>query len=110
LRKAASLNPDSSQAHNDLAWWLLTQGRAKEALPIANRALDLSPGEPAIIDTLASVAAGMGKCAEALVLQRRALALVAPDSNGAQAFRKKVDQYQAQCGTAVPAAASTVPR
>lgn len=110
LRKAVSLNPDSSQAHNDLAWLLVTQGKAKEALPIANRALDLSPGAPAIIDTLASVAAGMGKCAEALVLQRRALALVEADSNSAQAFRKKMGEYQAQCGTAVPAAASTVPR
>jgi tetratricopeptide (TPR) repeat protein len=109
FRKAVALNPDNSEAHNNLAWLLVTQGRAKEALPIANRALDLSPGAPAIIDTLASVAAAVGKCADAVVLERRAAELAPPKSNMAQALRKKAVDYQSRCGAAVPAAATNVP-
>ncbi|HYV65746.1 MAG TPA: hypothetical protein VE964_05860, partial [Myxococcales bacterium] len=88
FRKAVALNPDSSWANNDLAWHLLSHGRAKEALPFANRALDLIPASANSIDTLAAVAAAVGKCNEALVLQRRAVSMLSPKATGVEGFRK----------------------
>lgn len=107
FRKAVALNADNSQGQNGLAWLLVTQGRAKEALPIANRALDLAPGNPAIIDTLAMVAASLGKCNEALVLERRAVSMVPAKSEMELGFRKRITQFESECGKAVPAAATT---
>lgn len=108
-RKAVALNPDSSWANNDLAWHLLSRGKAKEALPFANRALDLVPASAASIDTLAAVAAALGKCSEALVLQRRAVSMVSPKEGTAEPLRKRLVDYEARCGSAAPAAASIVP-
>ena len=108
-RKAISLNPDAARAHNDFAWFLATRHRAKEALPIANRALDLSPASPAYMDTLAVVAADLGKCAEALVLERRAAGMVPTESEFAAKFAKRIAEWQARCGNPAPAAASVAP-
>ncbi len=74
LRKAVQLNPESAFAQNALAWFLVKSGRAHEALPFANHALDLAPWDPNIVDTLAEVAAQLGKCKEAKLLETRAVA------------------------------------
>jgi len=110
-RKAVALNPDSAWAHNELAHHLATHGRAKEALPVANRALDLGPADPSSIDTLATVAAELGKCSEALVLERRAVAIALADlkTPGAQMLQKRLATLEARCGTAAPAGASVSP-
>jgi Flp pilus assembly protein TadD len=108
-RKAVSLNPDSEWAHIELAHQLVTHGRAKEALPFANRALDLDPADPDAIQALAEVAAETGKCKEALILQRRATSMLPAKAPAAEAFRKRLAEYDARCGTATPAAASVVP-
>jgi Tfp pilus assembly protein PilF len=107
-RKAVALNPDSSSANNDLAWHLLSHGRAKEALPFANRALDLVPASGSSIDTLAAVAAAIGKCSEALVLQRRAVSM-SPKVPGTEGYQKRLAEYEARCGNAAPASASVAP-
>jgi Flp pilus assembly protein TadD len=88
-----------------LAALLAAKGQNKEALPLANRAVDLAPWDPACIDTLAAVAAGLGKCAEALVLQRRAVSLIDAARNpislaaiaGEDAFTKRLREYEASC-------------
>ncbi len=92
LRKAVELNPQSAKAQNDLAWLLATSGRAREALPIANRALDLAPWDASIVDTLAEVAARLGKCAEARVLEKRAVASRPTDD-----MRKRHAEIEARC-------------
>ena len=74
-RRAVALNPDFAPAQNGLAWLLAGSGRSRAALPFANRAADLAPGSPAVLDTLATVAADLGKCADGLVLERRAAAI-----------------------------------
>ncbi len=95
LRKAVQLNPDNAKAQNNLAWLLASSARAKEALPFANRAADLAPWDPAILDTLANIANALGKCPAALVLQRRAAAL---DDKSAD-IKKSLADYESRCGT-----------
>jgi tetratricopeptide (TPR) repeat protein len=110
LRKAVQLNADSAVAHNELAWYLATHGRAKEALPIVNRALDLAPWEPNIIDTLATVAAELGKCPEALVLQRRAVGMLPPNDSNEQKFRDRLAAFERRCSApAAPAGTIVAP-
>jgi tetratricopeptide (TPR) repeat protein len=95
LRKAVDLNPENARSLNELAWLLVTSGRAKEALPFANRALDLAPWSPEIVDTLAEVASRLGKCAEALQLERRAVA-----SGGGEDLLKRQAEIEQRCQTA----------
>ena len=72
FRKAAQLNPEDARIQMQLARALLDEGGFAEALSAANRAVDLAPWHPAMIETLASVAAALGKCPEALKLGKRA--------------------------------------
>jgi Flp pilus assembly protein TadD len=85
LRKAVQLNPENALVQNNLAWLLVTSDRARDALPIANRALDLAPWDASIVDTLAEVAARLGKCAEARQLEKRAVATARRDMRQRQA-------------------------
>lgn len=101
LRKAVALAPDAAQPRNSLAWFLFENGRAKEAIPHANAALDLAPWEPAVIDTLAAVASETGKCREAIVLQRRAVALVHSPSQR-EGFQKRLEEIEARCPAPAP--------
>jgi hypothetical protein len=72
LRKAAQLNPEDARMQMLLARALLDERGSADALAAANRALDLAPWHPAMIETLAIVAAAFGKCPEALKLGKRA--------------------------------------
>jgi tetratricopeptide (TPR) repeat protein len=72
LRKSIALAPDCADCNNSLAWHLVQTGRAKEALPYANRAVDLAPWQAAYVDTLGAVALQLGQCPQALALQTRA--------------------------------------
>jgi len=64
-------------------------------MPFANRALDLGPWDSDIVDTLAEVASRLGKCAEALQLERRAVASGRSDS-----LRKRQAEIAPRCQTA----------
>ncbi len=105
-RKAAALNPEGALTQNNLAWELVTSARAKEALPFANRALDLAPWDPAIVDTLAHVAAALGKCPEAFRLQRRAIATLEWQGQSADTFKKGLAEMEARCAGPVAGPAS----
>jgi tetratricopeptide (TPR) repeat protein len=105
-RKAAALNPENAVTQNNLAWELVTSARAKEALPFANRALDLAPWDAAIMDTLAHVAAGFGKCPEALRLQRRAIGTMEWQGRSADVFKKGLVEMEARCAVPLAAPAS----
>ncbi|UCF10782.1 MAG: tetratricopeptide repeat protein [Candidatus Bipolaricaulota bacterium] len=52
LLKAAELDEKLTVAWNELAWVLLRQGRAEEALNVLRRALDLEPDNPALLGNL----------------------------------------------------------
>lgn len=93
LRKAAQLNAESSRAQNNLAWLLVTSDRAREALPFANRALDLAPWDPVVVDTLAEVAARLGQCTQALQLEARAVSMRRAD----ESLRKRQADVHKRC-------------
>ena len=67
-QKAVELNRESAPAQAGAAMTLTSQGQAKEALAFANRALDLEPWNPGMVEALATAAHGLGRCEEALQL------------------------------------------
>jgi tetratricopeptide (TPR) repeat protein len=113
-RKAVALDQDSARAQNGLAWQLAMTGRAREALPFANRAVDLAPWNAGIIDTLATVAVEIGQCKQGLELEHRAVELAGPRSS----IAKRLGELEARCAARpgdatqvsapAPAAAPTV--
>jgi tetratricopeptide (TPR) repeat protein len=87
--KAVSLREDCAGCQNELAWFLLEHGRAKEALPHANRAVDLMPWNASAIDTLAVVALKLEHCPEALQLERRAVRIATTSGGRVSATMEK---------------------
>src|SRR5712692_7923874 len=61
------------------------------------------------VATRAGVAGGLGKCKEALVLERRAIAVASKKSPRADEMKKRLADYEARCGSTAPAAASLAP-
>lgn len=76
LRRAVERWPDGTLAHAALAVHLAGTGRARAALPSANRAVELAPWSPTASAALATVALELSQCQAALTLQARALAAV----------------------------------
>jgi tetratricopeptide (TPR) repeat protein len=73
LRKVIAIKPDSAQAHNALGYSLADrQQRLPEARKLIQRALELSPGDPFITDSLGWVEFRLGNRDEALRLLRGA--------------------------------------
>ncbi|HET6600233.1 MAG TPA: tetratricopeptide repeat protein, partial [Burkholderiaceae bacterium] len=73
LRRVIALEPDSQQAYNALGYALADRNlRLTEARKLIEKALELSPGEPAITDSLGWVEYRLGNREEALRLLRDA--------------------------------------
>ena len=73
LRQVIALKPDHPHAHNALGYSLADRGlRLSEARDLIARALDLSPGDPFITDSLGWVEFRLGHLDEALRLLRQA--------------------------------------
>ena len=73
LRRVIELRPTHSHAHNALGYSLADRGvRLPEARELIRRALELSPGDPFITDSLGWVEYRMGNLAEAARLLRQA--------------------------------------
>ena len=78
LRRIVAAAPNNALALNNLAWVLVNNG-GKGALGFAQRAVDISPDQPVLLDTLASALASEKQMSQALEAQRRAVEL-APDT------------------------------
>ena len=78
LRRVVIAAPNNAVALNNLAWVLVNNG-GKGALGFAQRAADLAPDQPVLLDTLASALAAEQQMPRALEVQRRAVEL-APDN------------------------------
>lgn len=72
--RVIELQPASAEAHNNLAW-AMGKLKASGALEHAERANKLRPGQPAFLDTWATLLADDNKWADAIELERKALAL-----------------------------------
>jgi putative PEP-CTERM system TPR-repeat lipoprotein len=73
FKAVLELQPANPIGLNNLAWALLQQGKPG-ALAYAEKANQLAPEQPAFMDTLAAALAEKGQLANALDLQRNALA------------------------------------
>ena len=108
FRKAVELAPDSERALNELAWLLVTTEREGEALPLAKKAALLAPWSAPTLDTLSAALEGLGRCADALFIQRRAVDVL-PERAGADTrkrYNDRVDALAAKCGSAAAAPAA----
>lgn len=75
LRQIILMQPEHSQALNHLGYMLANQtDRYEEALELLERAIAISPDDPAIIDSLAWAQYKLGRYEEALANLRRAFA------------------------------------
>jgi len=73
LRQVIELKPDHSHAHNALGYSLADRNqRLPEARELIRKALEMSPGDPFIIDSLGWVEFRLGNHEEALKLLRQA--------------------------------------
>jgi tetratricopeptide (TPR) repeat protein len=73
LRTAVEVDPSNAAARSALARYLLGAGKALEALRHGTEAVRLAPWSPPALDTLAAVVHALGRCPEALLLERRAV-------------------------------------
>lgn len=80
LRLSIALRADHPVALNNLAWVLTSLGKPG-ALPLAQRAVELLPNEPSMLDTLATALAADKQLPEALRVQKRAVE-IAPGNPG----------------------------
>ncbi|MEN9892286.1 MAG: hypothetical protein RLY78_2581 [Pseudomonadota bacterium] len=75
LRRVIALKPDHAHAYNALGYSLADRGlRLDEARDLIRRALELTPGDPFITDSLGWVEFRLGRTDEALRLLRQAYA------------------------------------
>ena len=80
LRKALQLNPSHHQSLNYLGYMWAERGKnLKEALSMIEKALELSPGNPAYLDSQGWTLYRLGKPTDALPLMEEALRLVPDD-------------------------------
>lgn len=78
-RRVVEVQPNHVAALNNIAWLMVKNG-SPGALPFAEKANQLQPNQPALMDTLALVLAAEKRIDQALELQKKALA-IAPESN-----------------------------
>ena len=80
LKQIIIMQPEDSRALNHLGYMLADQTtRHEEALELIERAIAISPGEPAIIDSLGWALYKVGRYEEALMQMRRAFAAFPDD-------------------------------
>jgi tetratricopeptide (TPR) repeat protein len=109
LRRAVALAPDDAVVNAELARLLASAGRAKEARPFAERALELAPWDRQAVETLGDVAFRIDQCKPAIALERRAADLLSPGDPALDAIRSRIAAYETSCGGAAGAAAKTAP-
>ena len=81
MRAGIAMSPDDPEMHNNLAYTLSKHlNRAEEAVPVAERAVELSPDNRGSLDTLGLTYIRAGRPEAALAPLERALALSSADA------------------------------
>lgn len=84
IRAGLELSPDDPELNNNLAYILSVElGRAAEALPFAQKAVEASPENRGFLDTLGTVYLEAGEPQKAIAPLERALTLATTDSQRA---------------------------
>lgn len=109
LRRAVALAPDDAGMNAELARLLASWGRATEARPFAERAIDLAPWDPRVVETLGEVAFRIDQCRPAVDLERRAADLLPPGDPAGEGVRARIAAYETRCGAAASAATAPAP-
>ena len=97
--KACATRPGNTLADlNNIAWFLATAPGWNPAPPgdvlaIAQRAVDLAPGHPVLLDTLAAAQANASDFPAAVETAQRALGLAASDPDLAAKIRSRLGNY-----------------
>ena len=86
---AARLDPHCGLCYNGRAWALLQLKRPVEALADSDKALNVKPDDPDLLETRAEALEALGRKAEAIADYRRALAR-APDNQDAREGLKRL--------------------
>jgi len=94
LQLVLQLQPDSVVALNNLAWVDLQLKQLDDALRAAERANTLAPGQPAFMDTWATILSAKGEHGKAIELQGKVVALQ-PNN---PAFRLNLAKIYAEAG------------
>lgn len=87
------LQPEHALALNNIAW-LMTRQKRPGAAALAERAVKAAPGEPALVDTLATALAAENQLPRALQLQKELVA----QSPEVPVFRLNLAKLQLQAG------------
>ena len=101
LQKAVQLQPDWSEAANNLAWVLATSAdphcrNGAQAVELAERAYAADPKNFTYSDSLAAAYAEEGRFAQAIEASRKTIALAeaAGQTNSLPRFRRRLELYQ----------------
>jgi tetratricopeptide (TPR) repeat protein len=105
-KRAAELLPNDANILNSLAWHYVQTREPVKGLAAAQKAVALSPGDSAILDTHAALLFQLDRCPEALGMQKRALDMLHERASESmrQSLSERLQSYQAKCGGAAPAA------
>lgn len=94
-RKAISLDPANADAHNNLGYLFAVRGiRLEESQVLIEKALELSPDAPHIMDSMGWVLYQQGKYEEALRHLEPAAAQATFDASNAEVFEHLGDAYE----------------
>jgi WD40 repeat protein/tRNA A-37 threonylcarbamoyl transferase component Bud32 len=90
VRRAVQIDPTHAEAHNNLAWLLLTGPQklrdAKQALPHARKAVELTPRQTIYLNTLGVSLYRNGKFAEAIPILEKSLKQSKGETDGFDLF------------------------
>ncbi len=89
--EAIRLDPNYASAHNVRAWILYTAGRNEDALPSAERAVSLAPGNPWHLGTKGHILAALGDWVDALDAFEQAMA--AGDSDWIRKYQRALAEH-----------------
>jgi tetratricopeptide (TPR) repeat protein len=95
-RQAVALAPHNPETLSNLAWALMNDDRAAEALPLAVRAMRAAPQRWYLVDTYAAAMSRTGHCSGAISAGQHAVQLASAGSERADA-ESRLAGYQAVC-------------
>ncbi|NMO19873.1 DUF1570 domain-containing protein [Pyxidicoccus fallax] len=102
--RATALLPDDARILEHRAWHSVRREEPEKGLEAARRAAALLPGDATVLDTYALLLFQVGRCPEAMGVQRRAMDMLherAP-AKMRRVLSQRLQSYEAECGATAP--------